>query len=572
MEHDPLARAESDVRESDEGAESDVHESDEGAESDAHESDEGAESEESDEDTESEASDSNAGVAVGKRKRGAVLKTFACPACDSQIELTELRTQEVPCGKCGMWVSHNWPENHGKVRKEVKRLRENHFKVVAYAACPDKEARKAEQKAKRKAANAKLTDEKRKKKRKDHNEYMKVWWAEHPEKHKANYDAGNEKKAKQAKVEREALAATLAVSCPVCGIPATDATDVLVKNRKTRRIVLCVSSTCPIYFSSEWPADINGTDSKEVVRALRSREESNAREEENRWKAERDREFEKAGKDPALIAAWNLKYNSGQRSRHFGKPCETCTNEHESREYDQCHKCREVQKRTKAYEMEVAAFFRGNELFYTSHDQKGPCNRKESNSRADFVFDDNDAPNLVIVEVDENQHRGNEIKCEVARMAKIRDQFAGRSIICIRYNPIRSSHHGDGTIALIALKSKQLLVDCLNHALHAPASMSVLGYELVFLGYDESRVVEFLKTELRMHEEQLGTFGLSSSSSSSSPANASSVGFNTIESLVQRSNDFAIRSLEVAKEEREKIKRQKAAARQAKHRANQKKQ
>jgi hypothetical protein len=95
---------------------------------------------ESESDAVSEASDSGAGVAAGKKPRGAVLKAFDCPDCGSRIELTQLRTQEVQCGECGEWVSHNWPENHGKVQKEVKRLRELHFSSTPPTGQPTRRA------------------------------------------------------------------------------------------------------------------------------------------------------------------------------------------------------------------------------------------------------------------------------------------------------------------------------------------------------------------------------------------------------------------------------------------------
>jgi hypothetical protein len=41
----------------------------------------------------------------------------------------------------------------------------------------------------------------------------------------------------------------------------------------------------------------------------------------------------------------------------------------------------------------------------------------------------------VIVEVDENQHRGYESSCECARISEIVGGIGGKSIVFIRYNP-----------------------------------------------------------------------------------------------------------------------------------------
>jgi hypothetical protein len=47
----------------------------------------------------------------------------------------------------------------------------------------------------------------------------------------------------------------------------------------------------------------------------------------------------------------------------------------------------------------------------------------------------------VIVEVDENQHRGYEESCECARISEIVGAIGGKAVVFIRYNPdnVRSS-------------------------------------------------------------------------------------------------------------------------------------
>jgi hypothetical protein len=416
-------------------------------------------------------------------------------------------------------------------------------------AAADPEGERVKQKAARDAKPASTIEQKA-----EHAQYMKVYYDKNPGKRKANDDVQNAKKAKVAADEKAVLATTRAVPCPVCG---TLATDVLAKNWASLRIVACVSADCSIFFSKDWQSDgIKGKDYNEVDKALRKRAESNGRGEENRFHAEAGREFEKLGDNPspADLAEWSLKYGA-PRSRNFKKPCVACTKPHES-EYDTCRECRGLQERIKAYEVEVRDFFEENKLFYSLYDQKGACNREEDKSRADFVFDDNDAPNLVIVEVDENQHRDREIRCEIARMAGIRDQFAGRSIICIRYNPLRASESHTTDRKRILRESKVLLVDCVRYALQAAPSKSVLGYEQVFLGYDESRVTEIIETELLMHTEQTGT-GSSSSTSSSTPSQ-----LNLLGSLMQDSERFTARALELKESQR----KAKAAQRKAEKR------
>jgi hypothetical protein len=95
----------------------------------------------------------------------------------------------------------------------------------------------------------------------------------------------------------------------------------------------------------------------------------------------------------------------------------------------------------------------------------------------------------------------------------------------------------------------------------------VLGYQQVFLGYDESRVVEFFETELRMHAEQMGAVGAVSSSSSSSSSSSAPGPLDLLGSLMQDSERFVLLARGVKEEEQRKRKRQQAAARQAKRQA-----
>jgi hypothetical protein len=57
------------------------------------------------------------------------------------------------------------------------------------------------------------------------------------------------------------------------------------------------------------------------------------------------------------------------------------------------------------------------------------CTRKRPDIR--FEMDAHD----VIVEVDENQHRGYEESCECARISEIVGAIGGKSVVFIRYNP-----------------------------------------------------------------------------------------------------------------------------------------
>jgi hypothetical protein len=57
------------------------------------------------------------------------------------------------------------------------------------------------------------------------------------------------------------------------------------------------------------------------------------------------------------------------------------------------------------------------------------CTRKRPDIRFELATHD------VIVEVDENQHRGYEESCECARISEIVGAIGGKAVVFIRYNP-----------------------------------------------------------------------------------------------------------------------------------------
>ena len=103
------------------------------------------------------------------------------------------------------------------------------------------------------------------------------------------------------------------------------------------------------------------------------------------------------------------------------------------------------------------------------------CTRKRPDIRFEMQTHD------VIVEVDENQHRGYEESCECARISEIVGAIGGKSVVFVRYNP-DVVRYGGPVHAVTAAERIDLLVDTVKYELqNAPSTFSV---RLVQLWYD----------------------------------------------------------------------------------------
>jgi hypothetical protein len=434
-----------------------------------------------------------------KKRRGAVQKAFDCPVCGARIELTQLRRMVVQCDECEEWMAHDRPVNHSKDKKKVMVERE-------------RERQREKEQRKRDATKA------------DPEAYAKSL-QENRERHaKRRAPGGDEEPTPENLAKRNAAYAA-------------------------KRSVGALASSKP-----------------ELLEQLREKR----REEYMRKVADGEAYFQRVRKDPVLYAEYLRKMR--ERRLDYAKICPICDKRHESKIDDWCRDCRTGQRRAKVYETEVANFFRDNGMEWASSDQKIGCDPGDDyNVRPDFVFKAPGVANIVIVEVDEDQHRSYPLECEIARMAKVRDTIAresavgigtdgspGMGIIVIRYNPERTAPNNNNR-PRITHQSKVLLLDCLHQALKRGPSSSILGYEQVFLGYDESRVAEFLHTELRMHIEKQESFN------SSSPGSCfgTDTTLDTIDLLMKHNDDFINRVREMKKKE----KAQRHAKREADRRA-----
>ena len=115
------------------------------------------------------------------------------------------------------------------------------------------------------------------------------------------------------------------------------------------------------------------------------------------------------------------------------KPCKSCgLMYHLNEGTDLCEDCGNFNKGVqKLKELEVKAVLDGAGIKYQSYDSKidDGC----SKYRPDFVIDRGTFN--VVVECDENQHSSYSPECELARMYQIFQDFGGKYVVFIRFNP-----------------------------------------------------------------------------------------------------------------------------------------
>jgi hypothetical protein len=113
--------------------------------------------------------------------------------------------------------------------------------------------------------------------------------------------------------------------------------------------------------------------------------------------------------------------------------CSSCHLKWFIKEGNVCNDCSAFQTKSpaKRREEEIQALFKANHIRYDTHDRKvlHGC----SLFRPDFIIDCK--TRILIVEVDEDQHRSYNCQCEQSRMIQIFQDFGGMPVCFIRYNP-----------------------------------------------------------------------------------------------------------------------------------------
>jgi hypothetical protein len=131
----------------------------------------------------------------------------------------------------------------------------------------------------------------------------------------------------------------------------------------------------------------------------------------------------------------------------------------------------------------IKNFFDANGIIYSSYDKV--YDRDCGLERPDFVFDYKEF--VIIVEVDENQHKSYLEECECSRMVNIYNSFGGARVMFIRYNPDKY----DGQ-QYTDHQRQEYLKQWLIYIANNPSQLPLTFVKLFFDGFDvaSARLVE----------------------------------------------------------------------------------
>ena len=174
------------------------------------------------------------------------------------------------------------------------------------------------------------------------------------------------------------------------------------------------------------------------------------------------------------------------------KKCETCGLTGLIREdFADCDDCAEFQlkKPLKTRELLVKAILDEAKMPYKSHDKipEESCHRY----RPDFLFDW--GTHIVILEVDEDQHRGYACECEQARMINLFQDQGGMKTLFIRFNP-DNYRDRDSKLNKWSTSRGPKLLDIIRQTRDHPPEHILSAVHLYYDGFDTNKV-EFVKLE-----------------------------------------------------------------------------
>ena len=144
-----------------------------------------------------------------------------------------------------------------------------------------------------------------------------------------------------------------------------------------------------------------------------------------------------------------------------------------------CSGCRcGVPTRIRRFELKMENLLNSSGLHWSYRDKKLPC--APTTRYPDFMFVASNE-HVVLLEVDENQHRSYDVGCEVARLSEIMDSIDFMNMHVVRYNP-----HSD--------VSEVRLINVIQEAIFANRGIdSECGCVVQYLGYSDERVFELEK-------------------------------------------------------------------------------
>jgi len=150
----------------------------------------------------------------------------------------------------------------------------------------------------------------------------------------------------------------------------------------------------------------------------------------------------------------------------------------------------------KVKENEVEAMFDEAEMEYTIRDAIVPYGC--SKFRPDFAFESRDGGLMIVVEVDESQHKYKYIpSCKLPRMVQIHNDFGGPGVIFLRYNP-DPYLDAEGVRRKLSERDKQRLLDTVRKLQRADPFEGMVVCHMYFDGWDgelEYNLIDYLNPE-----------------------------------------------------------------------------
>jgi hypothetical protein len=165
------------------------------------------------------------------------------------------------------------------------------------------------------------------------------------------------------------------------------------------------------------------------------------------------------------------------------RPCKNCGLEEVLNAHQLCGYCEPATflTFTKRKENRIRDMFSAHKLEFV---QDKTVDSKCGKERPDFLFDvldvENGLDHVVIVEVDEDQHKSYEYQCDDIRMFNLTQAFGGRKVFWIRYNP-------DAFQPKVSVTQAQREAHLLEWVLKAMKRKPVHLAEVVYLYYDECK-------------------------------------------------------------------------------------
>lgn len=171
-------------------------------------------------------------------------------------------------------------------------------------------------------------------------------------------------------------------------------------------------------------------------------------------------------------------YPDKKEMKTMKKQCKYC-----DIEFDSDFVCKECKLISNKKEWSIIRYLR--KVIKTPFEHNSSKMLQGCSKRRPDVFFDLDT-HVIIVEIDEHQHRTYENSCECARINEIVNGIGGRPIIFIRYNPDTTKHNGEKVE--IKLQDKlDLLVDTIKKELTTEYNTFIV--KLIQLFYDNNETI-----------------------------------------------------------------------------------